>query len=248
LRGTLADGATSDLRENDEGNQAIDATKPAADLEAFIARWADGEGGQERANYALFFAELCDLLDVPHPDQASHDATTNAYAFERAVTFREPDGSTARGRIDLYKRGSFVLEAKQSRRPGGAKAIPEQGDLLAAEEVDATPRGRRIASHAWDTLMMSARRQKTMPRLCPRRKVGLANAPSSFSFSARIRVTSPIRSQTTPIRSACVKHSNESRDGRVIQSLNHTFKTVTPPPPGNLPRLPTALCNHMFLR
>jgi hypothetical protein len=96
-------------------------TKPEA-LEAFLARWGDGDGGQERANYALFLAELCDVLDVPRPDQASHDATTNAYAFERAVTFREPDGSTARGRIDLYKRGSFVLEAKQSRRPGGAKA------------------------------------------------------------------------------------------------------------------------------
>src|ERR1019366_7013943 len=56
-----------------------------------------------------------------------------------------------------------------------------------------------------------------------------ANAPSSFSFSARIRVTSPIRSRTTPIRSACVKCSNESRGGSVTQSLNHTFKTVTPP-------------------
>jgi hypothetical protein len=81
------------------------------------------------------------------------------HAFERAVTFRELDGSTARGRIDLYKRGSFVLEAKQSRRPGGAKAIPEQGDLLAAEEVVAAPRGRPDASRAWDVLMMSARRQ-----------------------------------------------------------------------------------------
>jgi hypothetical protein len=128
-------------------------------LENFIARWAGGDGGQERANYALFLSEFCDVLDVPRPDQASFEATTNAYAFERAVTFREPDGSAARGRIDLYKRGSFVLEAKQSRRPGGAKAIPEQGDLLAAEEVFATPRGRRDASRAWDVLMMSARRQ-----------------------------------------------------------------------------------------
>ena len=133
--------------------------KPAADLEAFLARWGDGDGGQERANYALFLSELCDVLDVPRPDQASHDAATNAYAFERAVTFREPDGSTARGRIDLYKRGSFVLEAKQSRRPGGAKAIPEQGDLLLAEEPAPAPRGKRNASRAWDALMMNARRQ-----------------------------------------------------------------------------------------
>lgn len=130
-----------------------------ADLDAFIARWSGGDGGQERANYALFLSELCDVLGAPRPDQASHDTSTNAYTFERAVTFREPDGTTARGRIDLYKRGCFVLEAKQSRRPGGSKAVPEQADLLAAEEVEAIPRGKRTASRAWDVLMMSARRQ-----------------------------------------------------------------------------------------
>jgi hypothetical protein len=132
---------------------------PSVDLEKFIARWADGDGGQERANYALFLSELCDVLDVPRPDQASHDASTNAYAFERAVTFNEPDGSTGRGRIDLYRRGAFVLEAKQSRRPGSPKAAQGQGDLLAAVEPESLPRGRRSASRAWDVLMLSARRQ-----------------------------------------------------------------------------------------
>jgi len=29
--------------------------------DAFIARWQGQEGGQERANYALFLTELCDL-------------------------------------------------------------------------------------------------------------------------------------------------------------------------------------------
>ena len=151
--------------------------KPAPDIEAFLARWGEGDGGQERANYALFLAELCDVLDVPRPDQASHDAATNAYAFERAVTFREPDGSTARGRIDLYKRGSFVLEAKQSRRPGGAKAVPEQGDLLLAEEPEPAPRGKRNASRAWDALMMNARRAGG--RLCQGLALvrGLASLP-----------------------------------------------------------------------
>ena len=89
----------------------MSAPLPAAEVEAFIARWGAGDGGQERANYALFLTELCDLIGAPRPDQASHDATANAYAFERAVTFREPDGSTSLGRIDLYKRGCFVLEA-----------------------------------------------------------------------------------------------------------------------------------------
>ena len=36
----------------------------------------------------------------------------NAYVFERNVTFHHPDGSTSTGRIDLYKRGCYVLEAK----------------------------------------------------------------------------------------------------------------------------------------
>jgi hypothetical protein len=131
----------------------------SADLEAFITRWSGGDGGQERANYALFLSELCDVLEVSRPDQASHNAAANAYVFERAVTFREPDGSTTNGRIDLYKRGCSVLEAKQSRRPGSAKAVPEQGDLLAAEEVLPISRGKRTASRGWDVLMMSARQQ-----------------------------------------------------------------------------------------
>ena len=137
----------------------IPAPPPPTSLETFFANWSGGDGGQERANYALFLVELCDVLGVPRPDPASHDASLNAYAFERAVTFREPDGSKSAGRIDLYKRGCFVLEAKQSRRPGAAKALPTQGDLLAAEDAEAAPRGKRAGSRAWDVLMMSARRQ-----------------------------------------------------------------------------------------
>src|ERR1700680_683996 len=133
--------------------------EPSDKLESFVAHWSGGDGGQERANYALFLTQLCDVLAVPQPDQASRDASTNAYTFERAVTFREPDGSKSAGRIDLYKRGCFVLEAKQSRRPGTDKAVPEQGDLLAAHEIEAAPLGKRTASRAWDVLMMSARRQ-----------------------------------------------------------------------------------------
>jgi hypothetical protein len=131
-------------------------TKPET-LETFIARWSAGEGGQERANYALFLSELCEVLDVPRPDQASYDAALNAYAFERAVTFRGPDGSTARGRIDLYRRGSFVLEAKQSRCPGTAKA--EQSSLFDPEPQESGPLGRRTTSRAWDVLMLNARQQ-----------------------------------------------------------------------------------------
>jgi len=39
-------------------------------LDAFIHRWQGREGGQERANYALFLTELCDAIGVPRPDPA----------------------------------------------------------------------------------------------------------------------------------------------------------------------------------
>lgn len=37
---------------------------------AFIARWSH-VGAAERANYALFLTELCDVLGVPRPDPAA---------------------------------------------------------------------------------------------------------------------------------------------------------------------------------
>jgi hypothetical protein len=77
---------------------------------AFIARW-HASGAAERANYQLFLAELCAVLDVPAPDPASPVEAENAYVFEKAVPL--PGGTT--GRIDLYRRGCFVLEAVKSR-------------------------------------------------------------------------------------------------------------------------------------
>ncbi|WP_371258752.1 type IIL restriction-modification enzyme MmeI [Ancylobacter sp. FA202] len=127
------------------------------DVERFISRWTGREGGQERANYALFLTEFCRLIGVESPDPATHATELNAYVFERAVTFREPDGSTAKGRIDLYKRGCFVLEAKQSRQGEGPKAAAgaAQPALFPLEEP---PQGRRV-SRRWDVLMMNAHRQ-----------------------------------------------------------------------------------------
>jgi hypothetical protein len=78
----------------------------------FIQRWQTSAAA-ERANYQLFLSELCDYLDVPRPDPAVSDDGENRYVFERPVTFRHASGSTSVGFIDLYKRGCFVLEAKQ---------------------------------------------------------------------------------------------------------------------------------------
>src|SRR3546814_9405179 len=126
---------------------------------AFIARWSGRVGGAERANYALFLSELCDLLGVSRPEPASADRDGNDYVFERAVTFRQPDGRTSHGRIDLYKRGCFVLEAKQSRQKGGAKEVPA-GPAQTSMFGPAEPvRGRRSSGRGWAVLMLNARRQ-----------------------------------------------------------------------------------------
>ena len=131
--------------------------KSSEKAEAFIARWQGQEGGQERANYTLFLTELCDVLDLPHPDPAGATRERNDYVFERVVTRHRDDGD-AIGRIDLYRRNSFVLEAKQSRWKGGDKAIAGQSDFFSAE-TDPPDRGKPGARRAWDVLMLNAKRQ-----------------------------------------------------------------------------------------
>ncbi len=123
---------------------------------SFIARWSQS-GAAERANYALFLAELCDVLDVPRPDPSRPDDTENAYVFERSVTFHHPDGSTSSGRIDLYRRACFILEAKQGvekRESAGVLAESTKARAKAAKKGTA-----RRGSAAWDEAMLKARSQ-----------------------------------------------------------------------------------------
>lgn len=127
------------------------------DVEAFINRWLGREGGQERANYVSFLTELIALLDLPKPDPADATHEHNDYVFERAVR-KNKDDSASHGRIDLYKKGSFVLEAKQSRIKGGKKEVKGQSQLFEADAPTAA-RGRRGADRAWDVLMLNAKRQ-----------------------------------------------------------------------------------------
>ena len=138
------------------------AAPPA--VEHFISRWQGRHGGQERANYAMFLCELCDVLGLPRPDPAGHPGQ-NDYVFERAVKEVARDGSVSTRRMDLYKRDCFVLEAKQSRQiKGGAKEIKGQTSVaLGPDQL-----GRRPVSGSWDTLMMNARAQgESYTRLLP---------------------------------------------------------------------------------
>lgn len=127
------------------------------EIDEFITRWASS-GGAERANFQLFASQLCRLIGVAEPSPANADGSFNDYTFERTVEFKEADGSKSKGRIDLYKRDCFVMEAKQSREKGRPKALtfPGQPDLFVPEYQ---PRGQRSANRAWDQLMIGARRQ-----------------------------------------------------------------------------------------
>ncbi|MFJ6024818.1 class I SAM-dependent DNA methyltransferase [Brevundimonas sp. NPDC092305] len=121
------------------------------DLPAFIEKWAHCAGGAERGNAPLYLVELLTALGLPTPDPASAETRDNDYVFERAVR-GSLDGLGHPRRIDLYKRGCFVLEAKQSRWIGPKAAPfedgPPQPDLLQAH-------GGRV----WDALMRNARAQ-----------------------------------------------------------------------------------------
>ncbi len=94
-------------------------------IEDFIARWQGRHGGQERANYALFLTELCDVLGLPHPDPASAAHDENDYVFERVVHEPGRDGSGTHRRIDLCQSARNIDPGSASKTdpsfalPGG---------------------------------------------------------------------------------------------------------------------------------
>ncbi|MDR3463572.1 MAG: class I SAM-dependent DNA methyltransferase, partial [Beijerinckiaceae bacterium] len=126
------------------------------DVDAFIARWTAREGGSERANYQMFLSDLCDVLGVARPDPDGTGRDDKDYVFERAVRQRNGDLFAVPKRIDLYKKGAFILEAKQSRLPGKKNAIPGQLILPAREPENL---GRRGIARGWDVMMQNARKQ-----------------------------------------------------------------------------------------
>jgi len=124
-------------------------------LDAFVGRW-QASAASERSNYQLFLIELCELLDVGRPEPATGEPEEDKYVFERPVHFRNADGSTTTGFIDLYRRSSFVLETKQ-----GCEAKQQQTML---EQVGIRSQKRRRGhgvrgTGTWDTAMLRARGQ-----------------------------------------------------------------------------------------
>ncbi len=124
-------------------------------VDEFISRWR-AAGGGERSNYQLFLNELCDLLDAPKPQPAVAVESQNAYVFERKIPARRIDGPTTANFIDLYKRGCFVLEAKQSaKRLRQFEELKQFGLDLPGLRVGSGKRG----GAQWDTIMRNAREQ-----------------------------------------------------------------------------------------
>ena len=124
------------------------------DTDAFIQSWR-GSGASESANDQTFLSELCDVLGVARPDPKNERAEDNQYVFQKRVTVVRDDGSETPNYIDLYKRGAFVLEAKQ-----GSSPIPEP-PLFGASAPKSSRKGHgRRGSGALETALQKA---KTKP-------------------------------------------------------------------------------------
>jgi hypothetical protein len=101
---------------------------PKRDVEDFISHWK-GATAPEQSISQQFLCELCDLLDVSQPGNQRN----GSYTFEFHVSETQHDGTNKEGRIDLYKRVSFILESKKFQ-----EKIVEQTNLeRAAEEAKA---------------------------------------------------------------------------------------------------------------
>jgi hypothetical protein len=122
----------------------------------FITRWKTS-GGAELANSQSFLKELCTLLDVPHPEPTQPDESLNAYTFEKAVEFNNGDGTTSSGRIDLYRKGMFVLESKQGTERREAELDQSLAKTTKSKRFRAGTSER--STPAWELAMTRAREQ-----------------------------------------------------------------------------------------
>jgi hypothetical protein len=79
---------------------------PEARFRRLAEQWS-GVPPRERSNYQLFIGQLCAALGVEGPRPAG-----SGYEFEHPVRVVNRDGTESVNFVDLYKRGCFVLEAK----------------------------------------------------------------------------------------------------------------------------------------
>ena len=104
----------------EEANRTETNASHNVDALAFIERW-QGVAASELSTAQSFVTQLCELLGVPAP----HPTPEQNYMFERPITFSHGDGSTSAGRIDCYRRGHFVLEAKKLKAASHTKGFDD---------------------------------------------------------------------------------------------------------------------------
>jgi len=93
-------------------------TIDAQAVQAFITFWSQVTSS-EIATAQSFVSGLCTLLNLPPP---THEPD---YMFERPITFSHGDGSNSAGRIDCYRRGHFLLEAKKLKNNTPTKGFDD---------------------------------------------------------------------------------------------------------------------------
>lgn len=120
----------------------------------FIERWKHS-GGAERANYGIFLSELTEALGVEKPLPVTDTGSNDHYRLERPVA-SAVIGETSKKYIDLYRRGSFILETKQGAH--GKSSSPDQLSLPEIPTVKRVGHGVR-GTRAWDKMMDKARGQ-----------------------------------------------------------------------------------------
>jgi hypothetical protein len=141
------------------------------DISAFLHRWS-ASGAAERANSQSFINDLCGVLGVEPPQPKTPDEAANAYVFEKTIP--GPGGSS--NFIDCYKRGCFVLEAKQGAdADAGPAPLSQAGEERRAQRK--TGHGLRGAK-TWDVAMDKARAQaERYARSLPREELADGGRP-----------------------------------------------------------------------
>lgn len=122
------------------------------DITAFIENWGRS-GASERANFQPFIVALCDLLEIPSPDPATPNERENAYVFDKRVPRHRDNQADTTAFMDLYRRGSFVMEAKQGSE--GGDDTPLFGRVGAPGRSGHGARG----STPWQTALQKAKNQ-----------------------------------------------------------------------------------------
>lgn len=111
----------------------------------FVARWR-AAGAEERANKDSFFIELCSVLGIAPPDPKRGDPALDTYVFEADVRWPNEAKAASVRKIDVYRAGAFILEAKQGQ---------DKEETEAARKLNKAKRG----TPAWEEAMNGARGQ-----------------------------------------------------------------------------------------